>query len=150
MLWEAYDQELETQHKTSLPLRSETLGVFPAIIIQNSSPMHASHSQYHTDAGMFWSFLRDISHGMFYENRADLMRCILWMRPANERRRYNVTSSLIGWAHPQKDPCASWEVILSRAGHVCMMDKNAQENLIADTPQACLSTVHFWNEIKLL
>ena len=25
----------------------------------------------------------------------------LWMRPANERRRYIVTSSLIGWAHIQ-------------------------------------------------
>ena len=31
---------------------------------------------------------------------------ILWMRPANERRRYNVTSSLIGWAHSQNDPCS--------------------------------------------
>ena len=29
---------------------------------------------------------------------------ILCMRPANERRRYNVTSSLIGWAHIQNDP----------------------------------------------
>ena len=29
---------------------------------------------------------------------------ILCMRPANERRRYNVTSSLIGWAHTQNDP----------------------------------------------
>ena len=27
------------------------------------------------------------------------------MRPANERRRYNVTSSLIGWAYTQND---SW------------------------------------------
>ena len=27
------------------------------------------------------------------------------MHPANERRRYNVTSSLIGWAHLQNDPC---------------------------------------------
>ena len=27
------------------------------------------------------------------------------MRPANERQRYNVTSSLIGWAHTQIDPC---------------------------------------------
>ena len=27
------------------------------------------------------------------------------MRPANERRRYNVTSSLIGRAHSQNDPC---------------------------------------------
>ena len=30
---------------------------------------------------------------------------IFCMRPANERRRYNVTSSLIGWAHSQNDPC---------------------------------------------
>ena len=30
---------------------------------------------------------------------------ILIMRPANERRRYKVTSSLIGWAHTQIDPC---------------------------------------------
>ena len=29
---------------------------------------------------------------------------ILWMRPANEGRRYIVTSSLIGWAHTQKIP----------------------------------------------
>ena len=27
------------------------------------------------------------------------------MRPANKRRRYNVTSSLIGWGHTQNDPC---------------------------------------------
>ena len=27
------------------------------------------------------------------------------MRPANERQRYNVTLSLIGWAHRQNDPC---------------------------------------------
>ena len=29
---------------------------------------------------------------------------ILFMRPANERRGYIVTSSLIGWAHIQNDP----------------------------------------------
>ena len=28
-----------------------------------------------------------------------------WMRPSNERRRYNVTSSLIGLAHAQNNPC---------------------------------------------
>ena len=28
---------------------------------------------------------------------------ILWIRLANERWRYNVTSSLIGWAHTQND-----------------------------------------------
>ena len=35
----------------------------------------------------------------------DISAGIIWyMRPANERRRYNVTSSLIGWAHIQNDP----------------------------------------------
>ena len=28
------------------------------------------------------------------------------MRPANERRCYNVTASLIGWAHTQNNPCS--------------------------------------------
>ena len=36
------------------------------------------------------------------------MRFILCMRPANERWRYNVTSSLIGWAHAQNDPCSKY------------------------------------------
>ena len=31
---------------------------------------------------------------------------ILCVHPANERRRYNVTSSLIGWAHTQNTPCS--------------------------------------------
>ena len=31
---------------------------------------------------------------------------ILCMCPANERRCYNVTLSLIGWAHSQNDPCS--------------------------------------------
>ena len=34
---------------------------------------------------------------------------ILCMPPANERRRYIVTSPLIGWAHTQNNPC-SWYV----------------------------------------
>ena len=34
-------------------------------------------------------------------------RTILCMRPASGRRRYNITSSLIGWAHTQNDPCLS-------------------------------------------
>ena len=32
-------------------------------------------------------------------------RVVLSMGLANERRRYNVTLSLIGWAHIQNDPC---------------------------------------------
>ena len=31
---------------------------------------------------------------------------ILYMHPANERRCYIVTSSLIGWVHTQNDPCS--------------------------------------------
>ena len=40
-----------------------------------------------------------------YLNRYDkpFAMNILWMRPANERRRYVVTSSLIGWAHTHND-----------------------------------------------
>ena len=34
---------------------------------------------------------------------------ILFMRPANERRRYSVTSSLVGWSHTQDDPCRPWD-----------------------------------------
>ena len=43
------------------------------------------------------------------------------MRPANERRRHIVTSSLIGWAHTQNDPFLiyrgleiSWELLVRR------------------------------------
>ena len=38
---------------------------------------------------------------------------ILWMHPANERRRYSVTSPLIGWAHTQNgDAPSQWEATL--------------------------------------
>ena len=33
------------------------------------------------------------------------MLILLCMHSANEGRHYNVTSSLIGWAHSQNDPC---------------------------------------------
>ena len=37
-----------------------------------------------------------------------VMRIILFMRPANERHRYNVMSSLIGWAHTQNEHCGQF------------------------------------------
>ena len=48
---------------------------------------------------------------------------ILSMGSANERRRYNVTSSLIGWAHTQKDPCESWKlpVTVNRDSSWCQL-----------------------------
>ena len=37
---------------------------------------------------------------------------ILCMRPTNERWRYTVTPSFIGWAHTQCDSCCvSWDLI---------------------------------------
>ena len=41
----------------------------------------------------------------YYFNSMHKPRIILGMGSANERRRYNVTWSLIGWAHTQNDPC---------------------------------------------
>ena len=41
---------------------------------------------------------------------------VLYMHPANEIRRYNVTSYLIGWAHIQNDPwnsCFKWVILAS-------------------------------------
>ena len=46
--------------------------------------------------------------GNYLRNQQTMISAnILWMHPANERRRYNVTSSLIGWAHSQK-----WSLII--------------------------------------
>ena len=54
---------------------------------------------------------------------------ILYMRPANERRRYDVTSSLINWAHAQNTTCLLFPrinknmVLLSSkvAVHFCLL-----------------------------
>ena len=43
---------------------------------------------------------------------------ILDMGSANERRRYIIMSSLIGWAHSQNDPCKALP-ILHRKFHCC-------------------------------
>ena len=52
-----------------------------------------------------WDDLSNVKPGIFVKPGI-----ILCMHPANERRHYNVTSSLIGWAHihiiyVQNDPC---------------------------------------------
>ena len=39
---------------------------------------------------------------------------ILCMCPANERQHYNVTSSLIGWAHTKNDPWNQFKVYIHR------------------------------------
>ena len=49
---------------------------------------------------------RRITHNGYVSTNA-AAGIILCMRPANERRRYNVTSSHIVWERAQHDPCSS-------------------------------------------
>ena len=44
---------------------------------------------------------------------------ILCMHPANGRRRYNVTSSLIGWAHSQSDHWNSGGLVMPCGSRDC-------------------------------
>ena len=66
---------------------------------------------------------REISHNAPFCNRNILMLqnagIILWMCPANERWRYHVTSSLIGWAHSQND---LWKYNIVRYGTGALWD----------------------------
>ena len=43
---------------------------------------------------------------------------ILCMRPANEKRRYIVIFSLIGWVHTQNDPCNADELYLRKTSQL--------------------------------
>ena len=47
---------------------------------------------------------------------------IMCMRPANERWRYIVTPSLIGWAHIQNDPTHSWVVRILRRNELSIQN----------------------------
>ena len=50
------------------------------------------------------------------------------MCPANERWRYNVTSSLIGWAHTQKDQAAAYAKLESS-----QLEKTMNEAFVTPT-----------------
>ena len=54
---------------------------------------------------ILWPF-KDISEMLCVGKSYTHSVIILWMRQANARRRYNVTSSLIGWVHTHNNPCA--------------------------------------------
>ena len=75
---------IRNNFKQLYPFNSEMIEnaiIFQNFSHKNSTPINASMTYSHHVSGI-----------------------ILWMRPTNERRRYNVTSSLIGWAHLQNDP----------------------------------------------
>ena len=83
----------------------------------------ANRMTVHVPLKQSWRICMNISHGSTTSNDINKQkqsittssvysmayciysRIILCMRPANERRRYSVTSSLIGWVHIQNDPC---------------------------------------------
>ena len=94
---------------------------------------------------------------------------ILCMRPASERRRYNVTSSLIGWAHSQNDPWIQWSlarklvyVMLPRnqRPHLDLLTHRSQVTLECITKQghqwsrwwliACFASSHYLNQCWLI
>ena len=50
-----------------------------------------------------------ISYNMLISLLSGIFLC---MCPANERQRYNVTLSLIGWAHTQNYPCVTYLIVL--------------------------------------
>ena len=64
---------------------------------------------------------------------------ILYMRPANERRRYIVTSSLIGWAHTQNDHWCPL-ILAHPCKSICMQRTHDSTTVI----------IHIWRRSFLL
>ena len=75
--------------------------------------------------------LRDLAKNVlsYYEEGPWCTEIILCMGPANERRRYRVTSSFITLAHPQKDPWCE-----SRIDLLGLMDDTSEPSY-RDLPQ---------------
>ena len=63
-----------------------------------------------------WLKIVGTSSHLIFWTRAGIILC---MRPANEWRRYNVTSSLIGWAHSQNGACKSQYHTCVKTGIKC-------------------------------
>ena len=58
-----------------------------------------------TNAGRLWTHkLTNQSNWLWLHVYRPVPGIIVCMRPASKRRRYNVSSSLIGWAQKQNDP----------------------------------------------
>ena len=76
----------------------------------NESPQHFSVITYQNKYQYLlyeWtptinSLLGTFDHKLYWVQHYIFILC---MHPVNERRRYIVTSSLIGWEHTQNDPC---------------------------------------------
>ena len=60
--------------------------------------------------------------------------------PANGRRRYNGTSSLIGWAHTQNNPCNTHIIYLSPM--TSEIPRQSRQHTIYSK---CIDMIKFWN-----
>ena len=69
-----------------------------------------------------------LSYSIHYQNLINA-GIILCMSPADERRRYNVTPSLIGWSHSQNYPC-KWrcECVAGDTFHLFCVEKHIQQD----------------------
>ena len=67
----------------------------------------------------WWPIPRQ-THGRL-DNLVQRSFCVL--RPANERWRYTVTPSLIGWVHTHDDPCwPTWNFAENILNYICMTE----------------------------
>ena len=68
---------------------------------------------------------------IFWHHLSTKAWIILCMRPTNERRHYNVTLSLIGWAHSRNGPCKSMGQWVKQTALVHIMFKTfLEENIL--------------------
>ena len=87
----------------SLSLNSLTVSLCLSIV-----KIQRHHADIHSDelkVASFYHRLIDLHCNISILHTCISPRTILCMHPANKRRRYNVTSSLIVWLHAQNDAC---------------------------------------------
>ena len=84
---------------------------------------------------------------------------ISWMCPTNESQRYNLTSSLIGWAHTQNEPCSGinhlsfvdqyggWAARMLSYPCDCLF---AMSNRFTKPSSHSLESLLLWNRIRLI
>ena len=74
---------------------------------------------------------REVSAVTYDQLTIDIVGIILCMRPSNERWRYSVTPSLIGWAHTQNDPWYSLDVLTYWGQDACQSTGSSSGQIMA-------------------
>ena len=93
---------------------------------------------------LFWSLLLWFGIGQFYSCRVTLQG----LRPANKRRRYKVTPSLIGWAQTYNQPCFTvalgWSLAWTQASQWDMGTQRAHDAIITSLWRQNDVATSFW------